>query len=119
MPISQRATIFRPFAAFSGHSITEVEATRLTDQKIELDEDTRTEVDRQPSIQLEHISEQPEITVTWFQPDERKDGGAYLTATGRLKKLDEIQRVLVLTDGTKIPLDDVAEIESNWFQKQG
>lgn len=65
MPISQRATIFRPFAAFSGHSITEVEATRLTDQKIELDEDTRTEVDRQPSILLEHISEQLEVTVTW------------------------------------------------------
>ena len=68
---------------------------------------------------MEHIAEQPEITVTWFQPDERKDGGAYLTATGRLKKLDEIQRVLVLTDGTKISLDDVAEIESSWFQKQG
>ena len=55
---------------------------------------------------------------TWFQPDERKDGGTYLTATGRLKKLDAIQRVLVLTDGTKIPLDDVAGIGSDCFQEQ-
>ncbi len=86
---------------------------------MELDEDTKAELDRRQAVLLEHISEQPEITVTWFQPDERKDGGAYLTATGRLKKLDEIQRVLVLTDGTKISLDDVAEIESSWFQKQG
>ena len=95
------------------------EAARLTDQKMELDEDTKAELDRRQAVLLEHIAEQPEITVTWFQPDERKDGGAYLTATGRLKKLDEIQRVLVLTDGTKISLDDVAEIESSWFQKQG
>ena len=86
---------------------------------MELDEDTKAELDRRQAVLLEHISEQPEITVTWFQPDERKDGGVYLTATGRLKKLDAIQRVLALTDGTKIPLDDVAEIESNWFQKQG
>ena len=49
---------------------------------------------------------------------ERKNGGAYLTVTGRLKKLDEIQRVLVLTDGTKIPLDDVAGLESECFQEQ-
>ena len=94
------------------------ETARLTDQKMELDEDTKAELDRRQAVLLEHIAEQPEITVTWFQPDERKNGGAYLTATGRLKKLDEIQRVLVLTDGTKIPLDDVASLESECFQDQ-
>ena len=85
---------------------------------MELDEDTKAELDRRQAVLLEHIAEQPEITVTWFQPDERKDGGAYLTATGRLKKLDEIQRVLVLVDGTKILLDDVASLESECFQEQ-
>ena len=119
MPISERTAMFSPFAALTGHGDAIRETARLTDEKIELDEDTKAELDRRQVVLLEHISEQPEITVTWFQPDERKDGGAYLTATGRLKKLDAIQRVLVLTDGTKIPLDDVAEIESNWFQKQG
>ena len=119
MPISERAAIFSPFAALTGHAGAIAETTRLTKQKMELDEDTKAEVDWRQAVLMEHIAEQPEITVTWFQPDERKDGGAYLTATGRLKKLDEIQRVLVLTDGTKISLDDVAEIESSWFQKQG
>ena len=111
MPISERAAIFSPFAALTGHAGAIAETA--------LDEDTKAELDRRQAVLLEHIAEQPEITVTWFQPDERKDGGAYLTATGRLKKLDAIQRVLVLTDGTKISLDDVAEIESSWFQKQG
>ena len=63
---------------------------------------------------LEHIREQPEITVTWFQPDERKEGGAYLTTTGRLKKIDEVYRALYLADGNRISLDDVIEIQSNW-----
>lgn len=119
MPISERAAIFSPFSALTGHAGAIAETARLTDQKMELDEDTKAELDRRQAVLLEHISEQPEIIVTWFQPDERKDGGAYHTATGRLKKLDTIQRMLALTDGTKIPLDDVAEIESNWFQKQG
>ena len=118
MPIFERAAIFSPFAALTGHAGAIAETARLTDQKMELDEDTKAELDRRQAVLLEHISEQPEITVTWFQPDERKDGGAYLTATGRLKKLDEIQRVLVLTDGTEISLDDVAGIESDYFQEQ-
>ena len=118
MPIHDRAAIFSPFAALSGHAGAIAETARLTDQKMELDEDTKVELDRRQAVLMEHIAEQPEVTVTWFQPDERKDGGAYLTATGRLKKLDEIQRVLVLTDGTKIPLDDVAGIGSDCFQEQ-
>ncbi len=118
MSISDRAAIFSPFAALTGHGDAIRETARLTDQKIELDEDTKAELDRRQAILLEHIGKQPEVTVTWFQPDGRKEGGAYLTTTGRLKKLDEIQRVLVLTDGTKIPLDDVAGIESDYFQAQ-
>ena len=67
------------------------------------------------AILLEHISERPEVTVTWFRPDEKKAGGAYVTTTGRLKKIDEIERVLVLTDGARIPLEDVAGLESDSF----
>ena len=118
MPIRDRAAIFSPFAALSGHGAAIAETARLTEQRIELDEDTRAELDRKQAVLLEHMDEQPDVTITWFQPDERKDGGAYLTATGRLKKLDEIQRVLVLVDGTKILLDDVAGIESDYFQEQ-
>ena len=118
MPVRDRAAIFSPFAALSGHGAAIAETARLTERRMELDEDTKAELDRRQAVLLEHIAEQPEITVTWFQPDERKDGGAYLTATGRLKKLDEIQRVLVLTDGTKVPLDDVAGLESECFQDQ-
>ena len=116
MPIRDRAAIFSPFAALSGHGAAIAETARLTDRRMELDEDTRAELDSKQAVLLEHIDEQPEITVTWFQPDEKKDGGAYLTATGRLKKLRELERLLVLADGTEIPLEDVVALESGIFQ---
>ena len=116
MPIRDRAAIFSPFAALSGHGAAIAETARLTERRVELDEDTRAELDRKQAVLLEHMDEQPELTVTWFQPDERKDGGAYLTATGRLKKLRELERLLVLADGAEIPLEDVVALESDIFQ---
>ena len=116
MPIHDRAAICSPFAALSGHGAAIAETARLTERRMELDEDTRAELDRKQAVLLEHIDEQPEITITWFQPDEKKDGGAYLTTTGRLKKLRELERLLVLADGAEIPLEDVVALESGIFQ---
>ena len=115
MSIHDRAAQFSPFAALSGHAAAIAETARLTDRKLELDEDTRAELDRRQAILLEHISERPEVTVTWFRPDERKSGGAYITTTGRLKKLDEAERILILTDDTRIPLEAVVSLESDSF----
>lgn len=115
MSIHDRAAQFSPFAALSGHAAAIAETARLTDRKLELDEDTRAELDRRQAILLEHISERPEVTVTWFRPDERKEGGAYITTTGRLKKLDEAERILILTDDTRIPLEAVVSLESDSF----
>lgn len=117
MSIRDRAAIFSPFAALSGHGAAIAETARLTDQRMELDEDTKAELDQRQAVLLEHIEEQPEVTVTWFQPDERKEGGAYLTVTGRLKKIDEVERNLALQDGTSIPLEDVVGLESECFKE--
>ena len=117
MPVSERAAIFSPFAALSGHAGAIAETARLTDQRMELDEDTRAELDRRQAVLLEHIAEQPEVTVTWFQPDERKDGGAYVTVTGRLKRIDPVERVMTLQDGTSIPLEDVVGLENEYFKE--
>ena len=115
MPIRDRAAIFSPFAALSGHGAAIAETARLTEQRIELDEDTRAELDRRQAVLLEHMDEQPEITITWFQPDERKDGGAYLTTTGRLKRIDKMNRVLYLVDGRGILLDEIVDIMRGSF----
>ena len=117
MPISDRAAIFSPFAALSGHGAAIAETARLTDQRMELDEDTKMELDLKQQVLNNITEEHPEITVTWFRPDERKEGGAYVTTAGRLKRIDEVERALVLTDGTAIPLADVVGIEGNCFRE--
>jgi len=111
MSVSDRAAIFSPFAALTGHGAAIAETARLTDQRIELDEDCKAELDLKQQVLEGIIAEQPEVTVTWFRPDARKEGGSYAATTGRLKKTDSMERVLVLTDGTRIPLDDILNIE--------
>lgn len=117
MPIGDRAAIFSPFAALTGHSAAIAETARLTEQKIQLDEDRRSELDEKQRMLEEVIARQPEVTVTWFRPDDRKDGGSYVTTTGNLKRTDGVERVMVMTDGTRIPLDDIIELESEWLPK--
>lgn len=85
---------------------------RLTDQRMELDEDARAALDSKQQLLLERIKERPEITVTWFQPDAKKDGGRYIVSTGRLKRIHEADQVLILVDGLRIPIGDIVELES-------
>lgn len=116
MPISDRAAIFSPFAALTGHGDAIRETARLTDQRIELDEDTKAELDLKQQILADRIAEWPEVSVVWFCPDEKKDGGKYVITTGQLKRVDDIERTLRFADGTTIPLDDVLELRSDCFR---
>lgn len=117
MPIRDRAAIFSPFAALTGHGAAIVETARLTERRIELDEDSRETLDLKQRMLEDLADERPEVSVTWFQPDARKAGGSYVTSTRRLKKTDSVERIMVLTDGTRIPLDDILDIQSECFRE--
>lgn len=112
MSLSNRAAQFAPFAALSGHSAALVETARLTDRRLELDEDEKAALDLKQQMLMDRIGEHPDVAVTWFQPDGKKAGGRYVTTTGRLKRLDEVERVLVMEDKTTVPLDDIIHIEA-------
>ena len=116
MPIADRAAQFSPFAALTGHKAAIEETARVTERRIELDEDAKEQLDQTLQLLMERIDEQPEITVTWFSPDKKKAGGQYHTATGKLKRIDTQESRLILTDGTQIPLEDLLEIRSESFQ---
>ena len=115
MPILDRAAQFAPFAALTGHSAAIKETARLTDSKIELDEDTRMQLDMKQQILLEMTAKQPEIIVTYFKKDARKSGGSYLTVTGNLKKIDSYTNEFVMNNNRRIPIDDIIAIESECF----
>ena len=116
MPISDRAAIFSPFAALTGPGDAIRETARLTELKMELDEDAKADLDRRQAVLLEHIKEQPEITVTWFCPDEKKSGGAHVVTTGKLKKVDNDAGTLKLADGLTISLDEIVDLQCELFQ---
>ena len=116
MPIADRAAQFSPFAALTGHGAAIEETARVTERRIELDEDAKEQLDQTLQLLLERIAEQPEVTVTRFSPDKKKAGGQYHTATGKLKRIDTQESRLILTDGNQIPLEDLLEIRSESFQ---
>lgn len=112
MPMLDRAAQFSPFAALTGYDAAVVETARLTDQKLELDETQKEHISEQLFFLQERASEQPEVTVVYFVPDEKKTGGAYETASGKIKKIDEYAQMLSFTDGTEIPFDSIYLIQS-------
>ncbi len=113
MSMKDRAAQFSPFAALTGYDSAIKEASRLTDEKIELDEEALNNLNTKFQILFERIDEQPDIAITYFQPDETKSSGAYLTTTDKIKKIDEYERIITTANGTKIPMDDVINLESD------
>ena len=110
MPMSDRAAQFAPFAALTGYDSAIKETGRLTDERIELDEEALTALDRKYQLLINALADAPEVTITYFQPDERKAGGQYVSATGTVKKVDTFGRRILLQDGTRIPLDSVHDL---------
>ena len=132
MPMEKRAAQFSPFAAMVGHDAAIRETARLTEEQLDLSEDEKAVIDGKLQMIQAHIKEQPtgakqshhapapalahpcasEVTVTYFQPDEKKSGGAYVTITGSARRIDEVERILNLADGTVIPLMDIVAVQS-------
>lgn len=111
MAVPDRAAQFSPFAALNGYDAAIRETGRLTDSRIELTQDSRTALDETLQALAVRLGEQPGIRVTFFVPDERKAGGAYVTVTGRVRKIDAYRRRLILASGEEIPVDEITALE--------
>ena len=113
MPIAERAAQFSPFAALTGFEDAIRESGRLTGRRAELDEDAKSLLDEKFSILWQKMQDgqEPEIAVTYFVPDGKKDGGAYITEKGRLKKIDSYGRMLAFRDGKRISMGEIVGIE--------
>ncbi|HIR85543.1 MAG TPA: hypothetical protein IAC00_00220 [Candidatus Limivicinus faecipullorum] len=111
MPVGDRAAQFAPFAALTGYEEAVEEAARLTECRIELDRDRIEELDRELRRLREHIKERPEADIVCFKADERKTGGALVTLSGRVKKIDEYEGRLIMADGSVIAIEDIYGID--------
>ncbi len=111
MPMSDRAAQFSPFAALTGHDAAIRETARLTDERIELDEHEIELLNSRLKDILSRQDERAVVSVTYFEPDKKKSGGVYVTATGVIKKVDEFQQTLHLMDGTLILIASIIAID--------
>lgn len=116
MDISQRAAQFAPFAALTGYEENIKESARLTDKRIEIDEELKVILNNKIQLIIEYIKEKPEITFTYFIYDNKKSGGKYVNITGIVKKIDTIEEYIILTDKTKIPIKEIININGKIFE---
>lgn len=112
-----REAQFAPFAALTGHDEAIAETARQTDSKIELDEYEAAELNEKLRY-LDNSEKMEKVSITYFVPDKKKSGGAYITKTGVVIKVREYEKDVVMEDGSKIPIDDIFAIDGNQFEKQ-
>ena len=110
MPLQNRAAQFMPFAALTGYGDAIEETARVTDAKLELTEDELLILDQQLAELRPLLSQRPEVTFVYFEPDVRKQSGAYITRAGIVKKIDDYGRSILLEDGTVIPMAALREL---------
>lgn len=111
MPILDRAAQFAPFAALAGYGDAVKETARLTDARMELSDDEKDFLDARLASVACRLAVQPQITVTYFEADGKKEGGAYRTHAGAVKKIDFTKCTLLFSDGVRIPLPDILRLE--------
>lgn len=117
MARADRAAQFSPFAALTGYGDSITETARDTDKRVELSESAKSDLDAR-LVQLQSVLlTAPEISVTYFVADNKKEGGSYTSRSGNLKKLDIYRRCMLLDDGMAIPLDDIIAIDSPLFRE--
>ena len=116
MTMIDRAAQFSPFAALTGYNAAVKETARLTEQQIELDEYEKATLDQRILLLQDRLKKLPEVTITYFIPDERKDGGKYVSITGAVKKIDTYEKQIVLLDKSKIPIENILNMDGEVFR---
>ena len=115
MSMSDRAAQFAPFAALTGFDALVEERARLTQARRELDEGEKAALDERLRAIGARLPAEAEIT--YFVPDRRKAGGAYVTARGRVRRLDPVARMVYMDDGTAIPVEDICAVTADWLER--
>lgn len=117
MSLYARSAQFAPFAALTGYEDAVRETAREINERIEIDDELKLILDGKIQILIEKIKAKPEVTFTYFIPDLRKDGGAYVSVEGIIKKIDMFEQKIYLADNTEIPINEVIDISSDIFKK--
>ena len=118
MAMEERGAQFSPFAALTGDGDAIRETGRLTERQLELEPDVKDRLNEKLRLLMELPSPRSEVSIVYFLPDEKKEGGSYVSVRGRVKKVDENSRQIVLENGGRIPLEAVMELDGDIFSSE-
>ena len=116
MSLYARSAQFAPFAALTGYEDAVKETARETTERIDIDDEIKSILDGKIQILIEQLKKRPEVSITYFLHDLRKDGGAYITVDGIIKKIDTYNQNIILADNTEIPINDIIDISGEFFR---
>ena len=118
-PLEERAARFAPFSAITDYEEMVLEEARTTDARIHLDENALTLLNKKLNLIIEFLDKTPEITITYFEPDKKKDGGSYVNIIGIVKHIDQHKRLVIMNDDKKIHIDDIYKLNGDLFHTFG
>jgi len=116
MTLEQRSAQFAPFAALTGYDEKIKETSRLTNERIEIDDELKSALDIKLQLIREEISNKPKITINYFVPDLKKNGGSYKIVTGKVKRIDEYKKMIVLENELEIAINEIIDITGEIFK---
>lgn len=116
MSMMNRAAQFAPFAALTGYESAIKETARVTDEFIELDDNSKDILDVKLQILQENIANHPQVTIIYFQPDNKKEGGSYITCNNIIKKIDIYNKAIIMLDETVIQISMIIDIKGDIFK---
>ena len=115
LSIESRASQFSPFAALTGYDSEVKEIARITDKRINIDDGLREMLNAKLNYLNDHIKENPNISITYFVKDPKKEGGKYLTKQGIIKRIDTVNEIIKFNDNMTISMNDIINITSDIF----
>ena len=111
MSLHDRAAQFAPFAALRGYDDEISETARLTDRQLELNDEQIESINQQIHLIIENIKSVPMAKITYFVPDDKKKGGKYITIEANIRRIDEVQKQIILENGDSIEISKLFSIE--------
>ena len=115
MSMHDRAAQFAPFAALTGFEDKANETARQTQQRIIIDENEIDLINNKLKLIEFKLNEKPTVKITYFEKDAFKEGGKYITAAGCIQSIDLLNSNILMSDGTKVPVNDIIDIDGDIF----
>ncbi len=116
--MEDRAARFSPFAAVTGYEEMVQEQARVTDVKMDLDDSVKEKISDRLNMVLLFQHEEPIVRISYFVPDSKKDGGSYLEEVGKIKGIDQYRRLVIMQNGSRIPIEDIVSVDGELFDEQ-